>query len=347
MTDYQQLFSELVDVQQVPISNAVAVSVRFVTYNHARYIRESLDSILDQQVDFRYQIVAFDDCSTDGTREILLEYAQRYPGLFKLVLAKRNLCDVGPGNTMLAGACLYDYCDGKYIAMLEGDDYWTDPLKLQKQVDFFEVHPECSMCYHRVAKVRDTDSEPVGVLPDHTPNETASFWETYGQGFGIHTSSVLLRNECVRPLPAWFSQFAMGDWPLCFILGIHGKFGYVDEVMSVYRLHAGGIWSSSKKEKQIVECERALRFFRRVQPDVNGNCAGLLGPEARSIALGYYRVGGYLKAFWWSAKALGLDPRGVRISRRKTLFLLLISGSLTIKSVVGRMLRFVHWGHDR
>lgn len=130
------------------------VSVALVTYKHEAYIREALDSILMQQVDFPYEIVAGDDCSPDGTRDILREYAGRYPGRFVLLLREKNL-----GAT----ANSYDikcHCKGRYIAQLEGDDFWTDPFKLQKQVDFLESHPEYIGTAH-MHNVVDENSRPI------------------------------------------------------------------------------------------------------------------------------------------------------------------------------------------
>lgn len=134
--------------------NEPMVSVALVTYKHEAYIREALDSILAQQVDFSYEIVVGDDCSPDGTQDILREYAARYPGRFVLLLREKNL-----GAT----ANSYDikcHCQGRYIAQLEGDDFWTDPLKLRKQVDFLESHPEYIGTAH-MHNVVDEHSRPI------------------------------------------------------------------------------------------------------------------------------------------------------------------------------------------
>ncbi len=130
------------------------VSVALVTYKHEAYIREALDSILMQRVNFSYEIVVGDDCSPDGTQDILREYADRHPGRFVLLLREKNL-----GAT----ANSYDikcHCTGRYIAQLEGDDFWTDPDKLQKQVDFLEAHPEYIGTVH-MQNVVDENSCPI------------------------------------------------------------------------------------------------------------------------------------------------------------------------------------------
>lgn len=130
------------------------VSVALVTYKHEAYIREALDSILMQRVNFSYEIVVGDDCSPDGTQDILREYADRHPGRFVLLLREKNL-----GAT----ANSYDikcHCTGRYIAQLEGDDFWTDPDKLQKQVDFLEAHPEYIGTAH-MHNVVDENSCPI------------------------------------------------------------------------------------------------------------------------------------------------------------------------------------------
>lgn len=107
-----------------------------MSYNLEKYIAEALDSILMQKVNFKYNIVVGEDCSTDNTRQILQEYASKYPDKFTLLLHKKNLGVVANFATTLKS------CQGKYIALLDGDDYWTDPFKLQKQVDFLESNKD-------------------------------------------------------------------------------------------------------------------------------------------------------------------------------------------------------------
>jgi glycosyltransferase involved in cell wall biosynthesis len=129
------------------------VSVRIITYNHEKYIGSALDSVLMQEVNFPYEIVIGEDCSTDNTRKILLEYKERHPDLIRLLLHEKN---TGIHYNIRQTVAT---CRGRYMAMLDGDDYWTDPHKLQKQVDFLDNNPGCPLCFHSV-EVRHEDGRP-------------------------------------------------------------------------------------------------------------------------------------------------------------------------------------------
>ena len=129
------------------------VSVSLITYNHVKYIRQAVEGILMQQVNFSFDVIIADDFSTDGTREILTEYKNKFPNI-QLILQKEN---VGPAQNVID---LLSAPQSKYVAYLEGDDFWTDPFKLQKQVDFLEANPQISGCYHDVIVV-DEDGKLV------------------------------------------------------------------------------------------------------------------------------------------------------------------------------------------
>ena len=125
--------------------NDIIVSICSITYNHAPYIRQCLDGFLMQKTNFKYEILVHDDCSTDGTTEIIREYAKKYPNIIIPILQSVN--QYQNGNKRILATFVFPKARGKYIALCEGDDYWTDPLKLQKQVDYMEKHEECGMCY--------------------------------------------------------------------------------------------------------------------------------------------------------------------------------------------------------
>ena len=120
------------------------VSISCITYNHEKYIKDAITGFLMQKTDFPIEIVISDDCSTDSTLSIVQDYCRSHPDQIRLMANERNI-GVVPKFSQAIGAC-----KGKYIALCEGDDYWIDPLKLQKQVDFLEAHPECSICCHKV-----------------------------------------------------------------------------------------------------------------------------------------------------------------------------------------------------
>ena len=122
------------------------VSVSTITYNHAKFIRKCIEGVLNQKVDFLIEYLIHDDCSTDGTIDIIKEYAEKYPNIIKPIYEKEN--QYSKGGPWGSAVWNYPRAQGKYIALCEGDDYWTDPLKLQKQVDFLESNPDYTCCFH-------------------------------------------------------------------------------------------------------------------------------------------------------------------------------------------------------
>ena len=145
-------------------SNKPLVSICSITYNHAPYIRQCLDGMLMQQTDFTFEIIINDDCSTDGTTEIIREYAERYPEIVKPVFHEENQYQKGVRG--MFATFVFPKAKGKYIALCEGDDYWIDPLKLQKQVDFLEANPNYSVCFHRCNSFYQVDKKYGKILPE-------------------------------------------------------------------------------------------------------------------------------------------------------------------------------------
>lgn len=212
------------------------LSVLMITYNHERYIREALDGVLMQEVDFDYEIVVGEDCSKDATRAILLEYAARYPGKFRLLLREKNM---GAVNNFWA--TLLD-CKGQYVALLEGDDYWTSPQKLKKQIAFLDSHHDYVGCFHNVTGHFEDNSKPdfSYVRPDS--NDTVTLEDLLVENV-IPTCSMVFRQGLIEPLPSWIYKLPMGDYPLHILNAQFGKIGYFDEFMGIYRVHSGGIWT--------------------------------------------------------------------------------------------------------
>ena len=129
------------------------LSVCLITYNHVKYIEQAIEGVMLQQVNFPWELIIADDCSTDGTREIVLRYQKKYPEIIKLILQEKN---TGPTQNFMD---LITYPSSKYIAYFEGDDYWTDPLKLQKQVDFLEANEDYSICFHEAMVLYEDGKE--------------------------------------------------------------------------------------------------------------------------------------------------------------------------------------------
>ena len=241
------------EVRSPALCNDPVVSVWLLTFNHKRFIKQAVDSALTQQTDFPYEIVIGDDCSNDGTSEIVNDYYERQSDKIRLLLASKNLWNPFPEIAGTATAvALYEACRrGRYIAILEGDDYWTDPLKIQKQVDFLDAHPECAMCFHDLVKVDAggnviaRDVLPRGMKRTLTQNEVAMSMYPVPP-----TVTMMMRRRCVEHLPDWYFRMPFGDRCLAITATQYGKGGYVDMVAAAYRIHPGGIASGATVAKR-------------------------------------------------------------------------------------------------
>ncbi len=208
------------------------VSVVMITYNQEKFIEQAVNSVLMQETNFDYEIIIGEDCSTDRTREILIELQKQHPDKIRLVLNPQNLGIIPNFINVMSMA------RGEYVAFLEGDDYWTHPRKLQIQVDYMEAHPECLLCFHAFEIIwdqrPDLPAQVIKPLPN-VPNKDDGF-------HSMHFGTFLYRRN--NPLPMWFHDLrASGEWPLItWVLMQGGKIGFVDgEPMSVYRKHPEGV----------------------------------------------------------------------------------------------------------
>ena len=225
------------------------VSVKTITYNHAAYIGQCIEGVLMQKTTFPFELIIGEDCSTDGTRAIVLEYAQKYPEIIRVVTSDSN---VGARNNARRAQSA---CRGLYMAYCEGDDYWTDPYKLQKQVDFLEAHPEYPGCFHparwleqKTGEMQKALFEPPIKQDDYTLDDLLEYTNF------IPTASVVYRSQIVKEQPEWFYQSPIGDF-LLHVLNLYTwgneRIGYIDEPMSVYREHGGGMYSSKPLTHQL------------------------------------------------------------------------------------------------
>ena len=198
-----------------------------------------------QQTDFDYEVLVGEDDSSDGTREICKEYAAKYPNRIRLFLNDRkNVIYISGRPTGRWNFInLLKNAKGKYIALCEGDDYWTDPYKLQKQVDFLESHPDCAICFHAFQKsFESVNREPETCFPPGR-KEIYTLDDFLRCSF-IGTLTAVYRRGLFGDFPEWYFKMPQGDWALHVLNAQHGDIGYIDEVMAVYRIHGGGAWSS-------------------------------------------------------------------------------------------------------
>ncbi len=233
----------------------IKVSVCTVTYNHEKYITQCIESVLMQITNFDIEIIIGEDCSIDNTRAIIESYRKKYPNVIKPIYHDKNV-----GAIRNSFEFCIPKCSGQYIAALEGDDYWTDPDKLQKQVAFLEANPDYIACYHE-AQLIDDEQKEIGTLPEKGEEIDLTF-ESLLEKNRTATASVVFKNilneeelECLR-------NMYPGDWALYFLLIKYGKIKYLDFLGSVYRLHKKGAWSSLTL---IENLNVKLNFFRKIK----------------------------------------------------------------------------------
>ncbi|MCD4681358.1 MAG: glycosyltransferase, partial [Bacteroidales bacterium] len=252
---------EVIEYPNNTLENKPLVSVIVVTYQHVNFIKDCIDGILMQKTDFPFEILLGEDASTDGTREVCITYAEKYPDKIRLFLHHReNNMKI---NGMPTGRFNLMYnllaARGKYIALCEGDDYWKDPLKLQKQVDFLESNCGYSMCFHEAMTIwANGDSEKFNKINKDTVFEITDLTQ---KNF-ISTASCVFRRN-FNDLPEWYKELNAGDWGLHFYNATFGKIYYMSDCMSVYRQHSKSIWSSLPYREMIFKGVEVMRVLDR------------------------------------------------------------------------------------
>lgn len=298
------------------------VSVMLITYNHESYIRQALDSVLMQERDFPIEINVIDDASTDGTQVIAKEYSERFPGIVNCYFNPVNAGHIATQLNTIRG---FRTLRGRYFALLEGDDYWTDPHKLEKQVAFLEAHADFVACAHQTLKVFDDGSRP----PEHFlpfkafRRSTAELYDLVSMAGVFHLSSVLYRNVFRQSPPACLYDDVSCDVTINMLYGTFGKFYCFNDYMSVYRVHGGGVFSGRSYE---THWRFHLHGFRRF--------ALYLGPRYwRMFARAVLGFTGYVLR----APSTGLEVTSLRPGTR-ILFLshLLVAAVVCLFSVDGR-----------
>lgn len=245
----------------------VTVSVCMMVYNQAPYIRQALDSVFAQQLDCQWELCVGEDDSSDGTREICREYAARHPQRMRLFLRSRS--DVmyinGRATARFNFLQTVKAARGRYVALLDGDDFWLAPHKLQRQVDFLERNPGIAVCGHGVRCI-GADGEPHPELSLPPPPTAITTTHDLLERNYLATCSVVYRAGLFGDFPPWFLQLPAGDWGLHLLNSLHGDIAFLDEELAAYRLHDAGMWTRiSEQQRQRLGVE-GLRIFRRRLP---------------------------------------------------------------------------------
>lgn len=215
------------------------VSVVCVAYNQQDFIAQAIEGFIKQKVDFTLEILVADDCSTDNTPKIVKQYAEKHPKTIRPILRKKNIGIQKNFIETLKSA------GGKYIALCEGDDYWTDPHKLQRQVDLMEANPDYALCFHPVKVHFEDEQEDDFLFPNPKDAPTFTNAELLRQNF-IQTNSVMYRAQSYDALP---DSVLPIDWYLHLFHARFGRIGFLPTAMSVYRKHAGGVWWESGNDQ--------------------------------------------------------------------------------------------------
>ena len=245
---------------------APKVSVSLITYNHQEYIGQAIESVLRQQVNFTYEIIIGDDCSSDGTREVLQKYQRKYPDIIQLVLHPRRYRGV-PGR--LNNITNLYACRGQYVAMLDGDDYWTNEHKLQQQVDFLDQYPDYSMSFHDAAIVSANQSFEDFLCSQQSrifqADNTFTLEDVIAKSSFAPTSSIVFRNGLIGEFPDWFWKIVSADYALQLLLADRGKLKYFNQVNSVYLIRSHGFMALHYFDTKTIRLKiRELQLYRRV-----------------------------------------------------------------------------------
>ena len=236
------------------------VSICCATYNHEKYIRECLDGFVMQKTDFDFEVIIHDDASTDTTAAIVREYEREFPNIIKPIYQSENQYSKG---ISVMRVLVYPRAEGKYIAMCEGDDYWNDPLKLQKQVDFMEQHSDFGGCFHPTFQLCAQTGVKT-ILSVENEVITTRDLILYKGGGMIDTCSLLYRKEALSRASPWY-EFMPLDQTLNLQISLTGPIGKVNSVMGVYRINQPTSWSGIQGKdlkKRIAFCLQELKMWR-------------------------------------------------------------------------------------
>ena len=235
------------------MENKVLVSVDMITYMHEAYITQAIEGVLMQETNFEYELIIADDCSPDNTEEVVRNIIATHPKghIIKYFRHEKNMGMHANGDFAL------QKCHGKYIALCEGDDFWTDRLKLQKQVDFLENNREYSLCFHPVEFLHKHNIKTFSLkLSENIKNFTIL---DLAENNFIFTSSVVFKSDSFS-MPVWMQYSPVGDYPMYMICAKNGLLAYLPHYMSVYRLNTG-IWSTKSYKYQIINLIFALNLL--------------------------------------------------------------------------------------
>jgi len=241
------------------------VSVLMITYNHEKYIAQAIDSVLMQEVNFPIEIVIGEDFSVDDTRAICREYQKTYPEQISLLEHEKNL------GMFENFHFTFRECGLQYLAVLEGDDYWINPNKLQEQADFLDNNQGNSLVFTRTEAFYQDENKSGYEIP--LPDSKPYVLETLLRINFIANCSVMYRRELVNALPEWMHKLDMLDWPLHILYAQFGEIGFIDRVSARYRIHSDGQYSSRKAKENL---KSTLGFYKVIKAHLGNEYRNLI-----------------------------------------------------------------------
>src|SRR6185437_1386564 len=233
------------------------VDICVTTYNHERYIADALNGLIKQKTNFKFRILVGEDCSTDNTSSILQQFALEYPNIIFPYFRKKNLGSHENSRTLIME------CTSKYMALLDGDDYWTDNMKLQKQVDFLETNSDFSFCYHHVKIVQENGFVNEKLEMKKEQPEISTIENILKLNIWPHINSILFRRENMPKYPDWLKDCPSADWGIWLLITGNKKIKYMHETMSVYRQHSEGFWSSNTKSQNALRTLKSAKTLKK------------------------------------------------------------------------------------
>ena len=273
-------------------TDEIKVSVICTCFNHEKYIKDALESFVNQKTSFKYEVIVHDDASTDKSQDIIREYEKKYPDIIKPVYQTENQFSKGVKYVI---EYMLPKASGKYFAFCEGDDYWTDSEKLQKQVDFLELHPEFGACVHNTEFEYMSDGNVEVKFPLYDREITLE--DVFCEDKKYHTSSLMVKRELYIERAPWVLLIrGVGDLPSAIFYTASSRVMYLGEVMSHYRYCVPGSWTAKNKnsvKKQITNRKNLIAMLTAANNFYNNKYEKVLKKQILIHRFGI--VKGYIK----------------------------------------------------
>ncbi len=285
------------------LSKTPLVTARMITYNHESFIAQAIEGVLMQETDFPIELVIGEDCSTDRTSKIVLEYQKKYHDIIRVITSDQNV------GAIRNGLRTNKACRGKYIAHCEGDDYWIDKQKLQKQAEFLEANPDFVICCTNAIRKYENNDEPERVIFGDIPKDEFTLDDTVKKRICL-TLTLMYRRETFLNPPEWYYRLPYGDRAMITLIMERGKMKYLPDVTSVYRKHGGGFCSSRGEtgefDKMGIVVTKALKryFYPKYSRIFNRN----MSSRSRIVAGKRQLYGDNVEARQYIAKAFKYSP---------------------------------------